>query len=132
MAFLKRLGFYLIGLSIGLIFLFFFLKKKSEETGASFCYLPNCRVIKDLRSKPLKFSPEFRATHSESLADSVKIDSFLMDGTVDFDISETKSKPCKTYRIRGFYNEYECLLVVYNCPDEVVVKDLSPVPPPPE
>ena len=58
MAFLKRLGFYLIGFSIGLVFLFFFLKKKSDETGASFCYLPNCRVLKELRSKPLAYSKQ--------------------------------------------------------------------------
>jgi len=53
MGFIKRLGWYLLGLSVGLIFLVFFLKKKSDETGVSFCYLPNCRVLKDIRSKPL-------------------------------------------------------------------------------
>jgi hypothetical protein len=56
MPFLKRLGYYLIGLSLGLVFLAFLLKKKTSETGSEFCYFPNCRVLKDLRSKPLAFS----------------------------------------------------------------------------
>jgi len=51
MAFIKRLGWYLVGVSIGLVFLAFILKKKSGEEGIDFCYLPNCRVLKDIRSK---------------------------------------------------------------------------------
>ena len=34
MPFLKRLGYFLVGLSLGLIFLAFFLRKKTDETGA--------------------------------------------------------------------------------------------------
>ncbi|MCE2612072.1 DUF4258 domain-containing protein [Flavobacteriaceae bacterium D16] len=124
MAFLKRLGFYLIGLSIGLIFLFFFLKKKSEETGTSFCYLPNCRVLKELRSKPQQLSPEFMALVDNSGIDSLQIDSFLMDGKVDFEKSDTKAEPCKTYHVHGTLDERECTLIIDNCVDEIVIKDL--------
>ena len=125
MAFLKRLGFYLIGLSIGLIFLVFFLKKKSEETGASFCYLPNCRVLKELRSKPRKYGPEFQALVDKGQMDSLQITAFLTDGDVDFKNSDTKSEPCKTYRVRGTVNEKESVLVIDNCPDEIVIKELE-------
>ena len=125
MAFLKRLGFYLIGLSIGLIFLFFFLKKKSEETGTSFCYFPNCRVIKELRSKPMQFDSEFLALHEKSRIDSIQIDSFLIQGKVDFKQSNTKSKPCKTYLIRGILNSKEASLTIDNCANEIVIKSLD-------
>ena len=125
MAFLKRLGFYLIGLSIGLIFLFFFLKKKSEDTGASFCYLPNCRVLKELRSKPQQYGPEFQALLDRGDIDTLQIATFLTDGDVDFKNSDTKSEPCKTYKVRGTINEQEGLLVIDNCPDEIVIQRLE-------
>ncbi len=57
MAFLKRLGYYMVGLAIGIVILTFLLKKKTTETGTSFCYFPNCRVLKELRSKPLSILP---------------------------------------------------------------------------
>ena len=66
MEFLKRLGFYMIGLAIGIVFLAFFLKKKSEETGTEFCYFPNCRTLKDIRSKPLSYSDEIEAKLKET------------------------------------------------------------------
>ncbi|MCX2719528.1 DUF4258 domain-containing protein [Lentiprolixibacter aurantiacus] len=126
MSFLKRLGFYLIGLSVGLIFLVFFLKKKSEETGTSFCYLPNCRVIKELRSKPQEFSPEFLAAFNTSSIDSIQIDTFLSAGDVDFKNSDTKSEPCKTYKVRGIMgdDEMESVLIIDNCPDVVIIQGL--------
>jgi hypothetical protein len=125
MAFLKRLGFYLIGLSIGIIFLVFFLKKKSEETGASFCYLPNCRVLKELRSKPQEFSSEFQLLIDNGQIDSLIIARFLNEGDVDFKNSDTKSEPCKTYRIQGTINEREAYLTLDNCPDKVILKSLE-------
>lgn len=125
MAFLKRLGFYLIGLSIGLIFLVFFLKKKSDETGTSFCYLPNCRVLKELRSKPQQYGPEFQYLVDKGIIDSLQITAFLTDGDVDFKNSDTKSEPCKTYRVRGTVNEKEGILVIGNCPDEIVIRELE-------
>ncbi len=125
MAFLKRLGFYLIGLSIGLIFLVFFLKKKSEETGATFCYLPNCRVLKELRSKPQQYSPQFQALLDKGELDSLRIAAFLTDGDVDFKNSDTKSEPCKTYKIQGNLNEKEAVITIDNCPDQIVLKSLE-------
>ena len=47
MSFLRRLGIYLIGLSMGIVILSFFFKGKE----VSFCYFPNCRTLKDIRSK---------------------------------------------------------------------------------
>lgn len=56
MSLIKRIGFYLIGFSLGLVFLAFFFKEKRTE----FCYLPNCRVLKEIRSKELTFTPEIQ------------------------------------------------------------------------
>jgi len=121
MAFLKRLGWYLVGLSIGLIFLVFILKKKSGEEGLDFCYLPNCRVLKDMRSKPLTFSESL----PEQYRDTLMIQAFLEDGDVDFGKSDTKSKPCKTYFISHEYEGKALELQAKSCEEDVVIETVS-------
>ncbi|QCW99800.1 DUF4258 domain-containing protein [Aggregatimonas sangjinii] len=125
MAFIKRLGYYLVGLSIGIIFLAIFFKKKSEETGVSFCYFPNCRTLKDIRSKPLSYSEEINQLILNKELDSIMIAAFLFDGDVDFSGSDTKSQPCKTYRIEGEVNEKEAVLTVRNCASKAVVEQIT-------
>lgn len=123
--FLKRLGYFLVGLSIGLIFLSIFLKKKSEETGVSFCYLPNCRTLKDIRSKPLSYSEEIKQLIANKELDTTSINSILLDGDVDFGKSDTKSVPCKTYFIEGTFKEKEAVLTVKNCESKAVVEKIA-------
>lgn len=125
MAFLKRLGFYLVGLSIGLVFLAFFFKKKSEETGIEFCYFPNCRTLKDIRSKPISYSDEMQAQLENMQMDSTDIAYFLNDGDVDFEKSDTKSKLCKIYFIEGEIKGKEAVLKIRNCENEAVLENIS-------
>jgi len=121
MGFLKRLGWYLIGLSIGIVFLFFFLKKKSGENGIEFCYLPNCRVLKDIRSKKLIGPKGNTFTFSE--ADS-SIQKILTKGKVDFKRSETQTSPCKTYHIEDPESE-TLILKIKNCEDAATIEEVS-------
>jgi len=115
MGFLKRLGWYLVGLSIGLIFLVFFFKKKSEETGVDFCYLPNCRVLKDMRSKKLLFSEEANSQLSKLALDSTAVKSFLTHGEIDFSKSDTKSSPCRTYVVENDHLSKPLQMHFSNC-----------------
>ncbi|MDV7138901.1 DUF4258 domain-containing protein [Maribacter sp. TH_r10] len=124
MAFLKRLGFYLFGLSIGLVFLTIFLKNKSEETGVEFCYFPNCRTLKDIRSKKISYSNEIDQMIRDKQLDSLTIMGFLNDGEVDFKNSDTKSTPCKTYLIESEVNDVLAKMTVQNCPDSAVVQNV--------
>lgn len=125
MAFLKRLGWYLVGLSIGLVFLVFFLKKKTQDTGLEFCYLPNCRVLKDLRSKPMSLSDRALGQMEAEKLDSLSVKSFFRDGDVDFKKSDTRSEPCKTYHISNEIGENVYLMQVKSCEGEVVVQTLE-------
>ncbi|MEX0288500.1 MAG: DUF4258 domain-containing protein [Flavobacteriaceae bacterium] len=125
MPFLKRLGFYLIGLSIGLVFLAFFFKKKSEETGTEFCYFPNCRVLKDIRSKPLSFSDAASAEMAAKGLDSAAIAYFLHQGDVDFKKSDTKAEPCKTFVITAEVQGKNGTMTVLNCKEKAEVQTLS-------
>lgn len=111
----------MVGLSIGLIFLVFFLKKKSGEEGLDFCYFPNCRVLKDMRSKTLVFSEAL----PEQYRDTLMVQAFLNDGDVDFGKSDTKSEPCKTYFISHEYNGKALELKAKNCEEEVVIESIN-------
>tara|TARA_R110000796_G_scaffold88850_6_gene192066 strand:+ start:136583 stop:136963 length:381 start_codon:yes stop_codon:yes gene_type:complete len=126
MPFLKRLGFFLFGLSIGIVFLAFFLKNKAEETGTEFCYFPNCRVLKDLRSKSYSYSEEVTAMIASGEIDSLKIKSFFLNGEVDFKNSDTKSEPCKTYLIENESKENgRQILTVKNCPTKISIESIK-------
>ncbi|MGB5238715.1 MAG: DUF4258 domain-containing protein [Flavobacteriaceae bacterium] len=120
MSLLKRLGFYLTGLAIGLIFLAFFLNRKK----AQFCYLPNCRVLKELRSKPLSYSEILSRQLSERKLDSTAVIGFLTNGDIDFGASDTKAKPCKTYVIENEIEGQDAVLMLQNCDSLVVATQL--------
>ena len=117
MAFIKRLGWYLVGISIGIVFLTFILKKKSGEEGVDFCYLPNCRVLKDFRSKTLKYSDVAQNQIKEMQLDSLFFKQAFTKGDVDFRKTNTKSKPCKTY----FVDYKNKTIKVQNCPNKVTI-----------
>ena len=125
MAFLKRLGFYLFGLAIGLVFLAIFFKKKTEDTGVYFCYFPNCRTLKDIRSKPLSYSDDVKELMDGNQLDSVKIAYFLKEGKVDFNKSDTKSIPCKTYIIEVEFDEKPAIMTVQNCFDTALIEKVN-------
>ena len=115
------MGFYLFGLSIGLVFLTIFLKKKSEETGVYFCYFPNCRTLKDIRSKPLEYSDPIAEMIANKELDTLSVHQIFIDGEVNFGKSDTKAKPCKIYLIEGEIDQEPVTMEVKNCEDRVIV-----------
>ena len=121
MSFLKRLGYYLVGLALGLIFLAFFLNRKR----AQFCYMPNCRVLKELRSKPLLYSNAVLEELEQQGMDSTDILYFLSDGNVDFGDSDTQSDSCRTYIIDARPQEKKMRLTLVNCDSLVTARDLK-------
>ena len=125
MDFLKRLGYFLVGMSIGIVFLTFFLKKKSEETGVYFCYLPNCRTLKDIRSKSMYYSEEAQQKLQELQLDSTAVTYILTEGDVDFGNSDTKSVPCKTYVIESDYKEQDYTFTVKNCREKDTIENVQ-------
>jgi hypothetical protein len=126
MPFIKRLGFYLFGISIGIIFLAFFFKKKTEDTGVYFCYFPNCRTLKDIRSKPMYYSDEVSTQLLNKQIDSTDIVSLLTRGDVNFGNSDTKSVPCKTYLVEGIVNNKEVIATVKNCRKKATIQSIVP------
>ncbi|MDM1406603.1 DUF4258 domain-containing protein [Myroides sp. DF42-4-2] len=97
MSFIQRLAYYLFGLLIGCMFLFYFFGEKKTE----FCYLPNCRVLKDLRSKPVHYSADTEKIFKEGWVVEEDIRKSLQYGKVNFDQSNVDFEDGKLYVISG-------------------------------
>ena len=88
MSFLKRLYFFLFGLSIGIMILIFVINKKDTR----FNYTPNKRVLNDIYKKNWVFSNQNNAFSK---------DKFLSEFDVNFSKSNTKIDTCKVYYIES-------------------------------
>lgn len=107
MKFIHRLGFYLGGFSVGLIFLMFFLSGKKT----SCAYGPNARVLKNISTKSLIINPKIQSQIEALKIDSITFNAALKKGNVDFSKSKTKLDSCKRYTIT--YDTFE--IFVENC-----------------
>ncbi len=120
-----RLAFYLFGLMIGIILVYFFMTKKAEASGVEFCYLPNCRVLKELRSKPFKMSDEAAEKLEEKWITLEDIKKTMQYGDVDFSNSKTKVENGKLYLIEGKNAANEDIIIeMINYQDRVLLKDV--------
>lgn len=99
MKILHRIGYYLGGFSIGLVLLAFFLNGRGVS--CEYNYGPEGRVLKNIRTKTLHFSPESQALLDTKVIDTSAISYILKKGDVDFSKSEPRKEPCGMYFISG-------------------------------
>ena len=102
------------------------MTKKAEASGVTFCYLPNCRVLKDLRSKPLTIDDMATAKFNEKWVtlDDVKVS--MEHGDVDFSKSNKSIENGKLYIIEGRTIKNQNItieMISYN--DRVILKDIK-------
>lgn len=121
MKFIHRLGYYLGGFSIGLIFLAFFLNGKR----ASCDYGPEARVLKNINSKPRGISESAQQTINEINIDSTSLNAILRSGNVNFAESETHKDSCNIYIIEGEFNNDNLALEVENCEKEATLTSIK-------
>ena len=119
MKLLYRLGFYLMGFCIGLIFLMIVLKGKKTSCN----YGPNARVLADLRKKQVVV-PAKVTLHGKHL-DSVIFHQILQQASIDFSQSNTRLDSCKIYFIQAVYQNQNLDLEVENCQKAVRVIKLQ-------
>lgn len=126
MKFSQRLAYYLGGLLLGTIIVVYFLQAKAESRNVSFCYLPNCRVLQDLRKKPLHYSPESEATLKEKWVTLEDIKNCMQYGDVDFSKSNEPFKGGKIYFIKGKNTKGEPITVsMVNYSDKVLLNEIK-------
>ena len=121
MKLIHRIGYYLGGLSMGIVILVFFLTGKK----ASCSYLPEARVLKNINSKTIKYSESVLSAIAEKNLDSLAVNTILLTGDVDFSESKARKKPCGIYNIKGKINDQEIALTVENCDSIATIKELK-------
>ncbi len=111
MKLIHRIGFYLGGFSIGLIFLAFFLSGKR----ASCSYGLDARVLKNISTKQLVYSPDILELMANKSIDTLTISEILKFGDVDFSEVDRNLEFCKIYIIKHKINDENIALTVENC-----------------
>jgi hypothetical protein len=121
--FLRRLGFYLGGFAIGLVILSFFLSGK--RTSCS--YFPDARVKKNITSKTIIFSDDFKQQLLKKSYDSAAIINVLTNGDVNFSESNVELDSCKIYALEGYINNKEVQIKVENCETEAKLQSITEI-----
>ncbi len=97
MQWLKRFGYYLIGIALGSLVVLFIWKGKD----VSFDYGMDARTLKTIRIKERLFSEQAQQVLATSKIDTTTITTILTHGDVDFGKSKPRLKPCAEYFITG-------------------------------
>lgn len=126
MKFQFRLAYYLFGLFLGAVFVMWFLKAKASDKGVEFCYFPNCRVLKDLRSKTVTIDSLAKKSLAEKWVTMEDVKQSLHYGTVDFKKSNEPYRKGKIYIIEGktARNE-EITITIVNYTNKVLLEKIE-------
>tara|TARA_Y100000766_G_scaffold249179_1_gene231381 strand:- start:1452 stop:1799 length:348 start_codon:yes stop_codon:yes gene_type:complete len=112
MSFRRRLIYYIFGLSIGCIIAYFIINQKNTE----FNYLPNKRVLNDLKKKLWEFDDSFINYDTINITENAK---------VLFSESTTNIDSCNTYKLKKKFNLKIYTFKAINCDEKVYFKNLS-------
>ena len=94
MTFTQRLLKYLMGVSIGLVFVAMAFGPRAFSCN----YFPNARVLEEAYAKNLRFSKEAEAFFAAEKLDSTFLKKKLFSKSkIDFDKSNKDGVPCRTY-----------------------------------
>lgn len=122
---LRRVGFYLAGLAIGMVLFAFLIRGRGVK--CEFNYLPNARTLSNIRMKARQFSPEIRQLIDNKEIDTTEISNILEFGDVDFSRSKVKVDSCKLYIIEGMLRNKEIELSVLNCDSTAIIQKIKMV-----
>jgi hypothetical protein len=126
MKFQFRLAYYLFGLLLGGVFVMWFLKSKATDRGVEFCYFPNCRVLKDLRSKSLEIDSLAQQSLKDKWVTLEDIKQSLTYGDVDFEKSNEPYRKGKIYIIEGKTSKNEDITItMVNYPTKVLLEKIE-------
>ncbi len=121
MKLIHRIGYYLGGFSIGLIFLAFFLSGKK----ASCSYGLDARVLKNISTKQLVYSQNVLELLKNRTIDTLTISEILKFGDVDFSKVDRDLDFCKLYIIEHEIDEKDIALTVENCETIATIMSVS-------
>jgi hypothetical protein len=115
---LKRIGYYLIGVSIGAVAVSYIWKNKN----ASFDYGMDARTLKTIRIKERFFTDEALQTLQSNQLDTALISKLLTNADVDFKKGKPRQKPCAEYFITGKEPLQHISLYVSRCDSTATIE----------
>ena len=116
----QRFAYYGIGLFIGSIFVWFIWTKKDVQ----FDYMPNARILKNIRVKNPVFSSDvLKYIHSKEI-DSSTIAQVLKNGNVHI-WDKVKLDSCIRYDINGRKEFKNITLTILNCKSSALIEKVS-------
>lgn len=116
----KRFFLYGFGFAVGALVVLFIWNKKE----ASFDYMPDTRVLKNIQSKTINYSQHSKVSLTAYSLDSISISSMIQNGNVDFKKSNTKLDSCKIYWINTNYKYHNWSLIIENCDSIATIKKI--------
>ena len=120
MQLLKRIGYYLVGVSLGSIIVMFVWKGKD----VSFDYGPDARTLKTIRIKQRIFSSEALNSLATHQLDTAVVSTILLTGDVNFGKSNQRKKPCAEYFIEGSYEDHKIELWTVRCDSTATIEKI--------
>jgi hypothetical protein len=124
MKFTHRLAYYLFGFMIGGLFLKFILDYTGGK-GMDFCYLPNARVLKNIRNKPFDYSEIAKQKLDQKIISLEDVKYILTEGDVDFELSKKPLQGGKLYVVNGETLKHIAVtLEVINKEEKAILKDI--------
>ena len=115
---IKRIGYYLVGLSIGSVGVYFFWQKKQ----ATFDYGMDARTLKTIRIRKRVFSDHAKNAMEKYNIDTLKISTILYTGDVDFGKGKPRQKPCAEYYVTGKNELQNVSLYVKRCDSTATIE----------
>ncbi|MGC6479680.1 MAG: hypothetical protein ACON42_04795 [Flavobacteriaceae bacterium] len=122
MQLLHRIGYYLLGLSIGIVFVAFFFSGKKTSCN----YGPEARVLADFAKKTYVVDSSQRI--GSNVVSPKVFESLLNQASIDFSASETQLDSCKRYRMLSLYKQTQLSLQVENCRTKIRILEIRQQP----
>jgi hypothetical protein len=116
----KRIFYYLIGVTLGSIGVYFFWQKKN----ATFDYGMDARTLKTIRIKKRLFSEDAKTAMQKFDIDTLKISTILDTGDVDFGKGNPRQTPCAEYYITGNNKLENISLLVKRCDSSATIEKI--------
>ena len=117
---LQRIGYFSVGLIMGIVILMFFLGGKRTSCD----YSPNARVLKNIRIKNPPLSEEAKLFFTSNKIDTSEVNEILNSGSVDFGKSKTdNNEPCNIYFISGDEGIKTLELQIENCDSTATIQN---------
>lgn len=119
MTFKQRLPYFLVGLTLGIIAVFFVFDKKE----ATFDYGPNARVLKNISIKNHVYSEAVKTAILAKQIDTAQISKILKKGNADI-WNKIKTDTCIQYNIKGRRELKNITLTVKNCDSTAFIEKI--------